>query len=147
MRGDNPPHQYIPLYCSQPSQAQLDSEAELYYFPPIRDGNSTPQVSSSIPVYHSPPRSQAAQQALNGPEDELSSLPSIQEGNDTPTVPPISARSHPQVTQRVLRRLPSSSKGGPSQSRRRQQLNMGLGAANIVNTVEVRLYTLYRSLY
>jgi len=148
MKGDNPPRQYIPLYCSQSSQTRLDHEAEddIFYFPPIRDGNSTP-LSSSIPTRDSPPHFQAAQPTSNDSEDELFYFPPIKEGTDMPFAPPIPDRSRPrrpQATQRGSQKLPSS-KEESSQLERRRQPNMRLGRANIVNTVEV-WKTLYRSL-
>ena len=146
MKGDsNPPCQRhgIALFCSQSTeQIQLarEAEAELYCFPPIRDGDSAP-LSPSIP---------AAQQTKNDSEDEDSIFyfPPIKEGNSAPlrVVPPVPGHSSPR-RQRGSQKPPLSSKEEPSESRRRRQPNMGLGRANIVNTAAVRPYTLYRSLF
>ena len=148
MKGDNPPRQYIKLYCDQPTQTGLDyeDEAKLYgYFPPIREGDSTPPFVS-ISARYTPPRFQTAQQATNDSEDELFKFSPIRIGNAPPLFPPIPGRSRPlcpQATQRDSQKPPLSSKEEPSQSRHRRQPTMGLGRANIINTVAVRPYTLY----
>lgn len=150
MKGDNPaPRQYTALF-SQPSQTQLEYEAEsdLYHFPPIRDGNDAP-LSSSIIDLCSPPRSRAARQIMNDYEDELFDFPPIKEGNDAPLFPPVSGRSlpRPQAAQ-MSHQLASSSK--EESSRRRRQPNTGLRSTNILNTVhaiapvQVTPYPLYR---
>lgn len=132
MKGDNPPRQYVPLYCNPPTQAQIDSEAELYSFPPIREWNRTP---------HAPPisaHSLAARQTMSDSEAELSDFPPIKERNSTPSAPPIPVYSHlprPQTARRSSRQLPLSSEEESPQSRRCRQPNMGLGQNNIVNTV------------
>jgi len=95
MKGDNPPRQYIKLYCDRATQTGLDyeDEAKLYgYFPPIRGRSRT---------------------------------------------------LCPQATQGGSQKPPLSSKEEPSQSQHRRQPSMGLGRANVVNTVAVRPYTLY----
>jgi hypothetical protein len=141
MKGNNPLRQPIPLHCSQsPEQIRLAREAEdeLYYFSPIRDGDSAPHFPS-IP---------AAQQTTNDSEDDTFYFPPIKEGNSAPLLSPIPGRSclaRPQATQRGSQKFPLSSKEKPSQSQCRQQPNIGLGRANIVNTAAVRPYTLYRS--
>jgi len=146
MKGNNPPCQQIPLYYSQPSQMRLarEAEAELYYFPPIRDGDN-PSLSPSIPACYGPPCTQAAQQTANDSEDALFNFPPAREGNDTPLFPPTPGHSRPhrsQVTQRDSQKPPLSSKEETSSQRHRQP-NKGLGRANIVNTVAVRLYVPY----
>jgi hypothetical protein len=138
MKGNNPPRQPIPLYCSQsPEQIQLarEAEAELYHFSPIRDGDSA-TLFPSIP---------AAQQTTDDSEGGTFCFPPIKEGNSAPLLPPIPGRSRPgrpQATQRGSQKPPLSSKEEPSQSQRRQQPNIGLGRANIVNMAAVRPYTL-----
>ncbi|KAF8798518.1 hypothetical protein BYT27DRAFT_7320414 [Phlegmacium glaucopus] len=61
MNRYNAHHNYIPLYCSQPSQTlpQGDSEVELSDFPPIKERNSTPPMSP-VPVHSRPLRPKAA---------------------------------------------------------------------------------------
>ncbi|KAF8804430.1 hypothetical protein BYT27DRAFT_7258904 [Phlegmacium glaucopus] len=82
MKRSNPPHNHIRLYCSQPSQTQAESEAELSDFPPIREGNSKPlfapictcpqaaqEASQPLPVLsrrEAPPLSQRRQQSSAG---------------------------------------------------------------------------------
>jgi hypothetical protein len=125
---------YIPLYCSRATQTQLDYEAEddLFYFPPIREGNSTPLTpSESIPA---PSRyishcSQPAQQTTSDSQAELLDFPSIIEGNDTRLAP-----CRPQATQRGSQSPLSSEEA--SQLQRRRQPNIGLGRANIADTVD-----------
>lgn len=152
MKRNNPSHQRIPLYCSQPSQIQLarEAEAELYYFPPIRDGDGAPPPPS-IPACYSLPRAQVALQTANDSEDELFNFPPAREGNDAPLFPPTPGHSRPHrppATQRGSQKPSLSSKEEPSQSQRRRQPNMGLGRANIVNLnmAAVRPYALYRLL-
>ena len=176
MKGDNPPHQRrgLPTFCSQTAKQiwlSREAAAEVYYFPPIRDGGSAP-LPPSIPAAQQtrndskdedsifyfppirdgdsaplPPSIPAAQQTKNNSEDEDSIFyfPPIKEGNSAPLRPPIPGR--PQASQRPgSQKPPLSSKEEPSQSQHRQQPNIGLGRANIVNTTAVRPYTLYRSL-
>ena len=131
MKGDNPPRQRTRLGSSQSSQAQLDyeAEAELYHFPPTLERNS-----AHVPSISARPRSRAAQQTMNASEDDLWDFPPIKIGNQAPL---------------FSCSLPFSNKEEPSQLRRRQQPNIGLGGANIVNMadgvmpVKVRLYILY----
>jgi hypothetical protein len=49
MKRSNPPRNRIQLYCSQPSQTQAESEAELSDFPPNREGNSKPLFAPICP--------------------------------------------------------------------------------------------------
>lgn len=150
MNGDNPSRQCITLYCDEATQTGLDYEAEaaLYgYFPPIRGRDRTLPLPFT-PAHYSPPPVQAAQQAMNDSEDEDSIFyfPPIKEANPPPLLPAIHGRSsprRPQATQRDSQKPPLSSKEERFQSQRRRQPNMGLGRANIVNTVAVRSYTLY----
>lgn len=68
-----------------------------------------------------------------------------------PSIPgcPCPRRPQSQAAQRGSQQLPLSSEEEASQSRRRRQPNIGLGRANIANTVgaiapaQVRPYTLY----
>ena len=133
MKGDsNPPRQHTRLRSSQSSQAQLDygAGAELYRFPTTLERNG-----AHVPSMSACPRPRAAQQTMNDSEDDIWDFPPIKIGNQAPLFP---------------HSLPLSSKEGPSRLQRRQQPNIGLGGANIVNTVDgvmpvkVRLYTLYR---
>jgi len=135
MKRNNPSHQRIPLYCSQPSQIQLarEAEAELYYFPPIRDGDGAP-------LPHSLPRAQVALQTANDSEDELFNFPPAREGNDAPLFPGHSRPHRPPATQRGSQKPSLSSKEEPSQSQRHRQPKKGLGRANIVNMAAVRPY-------
>jgi hypothetical protein len=126
-------------------QTGLDYEAEaaLYgYFPPIRGGDHTLSLPCT-PAHYSPPHFQAVQQATNDSEDEFFKFSPIR---ICPLFPPILCHScpfHPQATQKGSQKPSLSSKEESSQLQHHQQPKMGLGRANIVNTVAVRPHTLY----
>jgi hypothetical protein len=72
MEDYNPQRRPIPLYCSQPSQTQDDSEAEVSDFPPIRERNSTPPAPpahSHLPCRQAAPTS-SKQLPLSSEEGE-----------------------------------------------------------------------------
>jgi len=116
MKRSNPPRNRIRLYCSQPSQTQAESEAELSDFPPIREGNSKPLFA--------PTQTQAE------PEADLSDSPPIGEGNRKPLFAPIC----PRAAREALQPLPVSREEAPLSQRRRHP-SAGLGQSNILNTV------------
>lgn len=128
MKGDNPPHKYVQLYC-QPPQTQINSEDDLDWFPPIRERNRT---SLASPNSVHPPCTQA-----DDSESELSDFPPIKKRNSTAS--PIPARScppHPQAARRGSSQISSPSKEESPQSQRHQEPNVGLGQTNILNMVD-----------
>ena len=134
---NNPPRRYVSLYCSQPSPTQINSEDDIYSFPPIREGNRTP-LASPVSARSPPPRSQA-QETKDDSEAEFSDFPPIKECNSTPLALPIPARSrllHHQAARRGPHHSFLSSEEESPQLQRHQQPNTGLGRTNILNMVD-----------
>ena len=118
------------------SPTQINSEDDIYLFPPIREKNSTPPAPP-VSAHSRPPRSQA-QEAKDDSEAELSDFPPIKERNSTPPALPIPARSHlphHQAARRHPHSFLSSEEESP-QSQHHQQPNTGLGRTNILNMVD-----------
>ena len=119
MKGYNPGHHHhISLHCNQPPEVQNNPEDDLWYFPPIREGNSPP-----------------LQMQNNSNDSDF--LP-IREWNSTPPtpVPTCSCQTRPWVARKFSQQLPLSSSGDKPQLQHYQQPSEGLGQTNILNVVD-----------
>ena len=151
----NNPRPCIPLYCSQPTQTQAESdceaEPESSDFPPIRIGKSMSPASAVRRNRHHDRLSLSNQTQAEihcEAESESSDFPPIRIGK---SMSPASAmRRNPHHDQ-----LSSSNEEPPRSRRRQQRTTTGLGGINILNIVDatappamqhrkVTLYTLCR---
>ena len=115
MNHSNTHHTFIALYCSRSTQTEPDkSEAEDSDFPPCRIGNTTPIMSRPFPV--APPSRYPPKAAASSGPGQLERQPTIV----------ISSSEEPEE---------------PPQSHHCRQLNtgLGLGQANIVNTIDTKV--------
>ena len=126
MNDYNPGHRCrISLHCSQPSEVQNNPEDDLWYFPPVKEGNS-------MHLTHRPSQTQ------NNSDD--SDFPPIRERNSTSPapVPTRSRQIRSQVARKISQQLPSSSSGEePPQVQHHQQPSEGLGQTNVLNVVDM----------
>lgn len=149
----NNPQRYIDLICSLPRPE--NSDEDIWYFPPCREGEST-DPAPSVSAHPRSRHSRTGQPTHNSSEAELSYSPPVKERINTPPASPVrvhSSSSHFQATQRGSQKFASSSKEQPLRSRRDRKPNTGLGRTNILNKAgatvpgqhgKVTPYTLFR---